>query len=271
MSDDAMDTTIDTADDALLENLRAQARAPLTVVVDSGSATSTGLVRSRNEDAHGEHPHSLYVVADGMGGHPGGELAARTAVSALLSAVQGPVEDWVDTIHRLNEQVRIASRARGFDRAGTALIAATVHAGLLTIAHVGDARAYRRRGFELQRLTRDHSVREDLISSGIDVATLASRGLSLHALTRHVGGDDDAAIADVTSLAPLIGDRLLLCTDGVHRQLTDDVIVDALCAPTCTAAAEMLIELADDAGGRDNATASVVEFGEQRRPMRKNE
>ncbi len=259
------DETIETADDELLEMLRAEANAPLTTVVDAGSATSTGHVRAQNEDAYGEHPRSVYVVADGMGGHPGGEVASRTAVHALLSSVDGPIDDWADAFRRLNEQVRIASRARGFNRAGTALVMAVMDAGLLTIAHVGDSRAYRCRGFELQKLTKDHSVRQDLLSSGIDVASLADRGMALHALTRHIGGEGEHAMADVASLAPLAGDRVLLCTDGVHGQLGEDVMVDALCAPTCAAAAQALVELADEAGGRDNATATVIEFGTMRR------
>lgn len=258
------DETVETADDELIERLRAEALAPATVVVGWGSATSIGHVRKRNEDVHGERAPGFFVVADGMGGHPGGELAARTAVTSMLSTAQSPIDDWVSTIRRLNEQVRIATRARGFAKAGTAIVMASVTGGVLSIAHVGDSRAYRRRGFELQLLTRDHSVREDLLASGVDIASLNGRGAALHALTRHVGGAEASAIPSVTSFAPMVGDRIVLCTDGVHRQLADEEMVEALCAATCEAAARRLVELSDAAGGRDNATACVIEFGEMR-------
>lgn len=258
------DETVETADDQLLERLRAEALAPATAVVAWGSATSIGYVRSSNEDVAGERAPVFFIVADGMGGHPGGELAARTAVTSMLSTAQSPIDDWETTVRRLDEQVRIATRARGFDRAGTAIVMASIAGGVLNVVHVGDARAYRRRGFELQLLTRDHTVREDLLASGIDVASLAGRGAALHALTRHVGGGAEGAIPSVTSLAPVVGDRVVLCTDGVHRQVSEEDMVDALCAATCEAAARRLVELADAAGGRDNATATVIEFGEMR-------
>ncbi len=256
------DETVETADDELLDRLRAEALAPATNVVDWGTATSIGHVRRSNEDVCGERAPGFFVVADGMGGHPGGELAARTAVTSMLSTAQAPIDDWEPAIRRLNEQVRIATRARGFDRAGTAIVMARIAGGVLSIAHVGDSRAYRRRGFELQLLTRDHTVREDLLASGIDVAAMAGRGAALHALTRHVGGSEQASVPSVTSLAPVTGDRILLCTDGVHRQLADEAMVEALCAATCDGAARRLVELSDAAGGRDNATACVIEFGE---------
>lgn len=254
--------TTETIDNDLLASLRAEVSAPLTAATDWGTATSIGKVRARNEDANGNLDDVLFVVADGMGGHPGGDLAARTVVSGLLSSATRPIEDWATVLRQVNDQVRIAGKGRGYDKAGSAVVMAAVEAGLVTIAHVGDCRAYRRRGFELQQLTRDHSVREELLAAGIDTAATANRTASLHALTRYMGAADENAMADVSALAPIVGDRLLLCTDGVSRQLDEEQIVHALSGRTCTQSAELLVSMADDAGGRDNATATVVEFGE---------
>ncbi len=251
----------ETIDGDLLASLRTETSAPLTVAVDWGSATCIGNVRARNEDAHGHLDDVLFVVADGMGGHPGGELAARTVVSGILSSATRPIDDWVTVLRQVNDQVRIAGRGRGYDKAGSAVVMAAIGAGLVTIAHVGDCRAYRRRGFELQRLTQDHSVREELLAAGVDTATMPERKASLHALTRYMGAADENAMAEVSAMAPIVGDRLLLCSDGVTRQLSEEQMVHALTGRTCSAAAELLVTMADEAGGRDNATAIVVEFG----------
>ncbi len=255
------DETTETIDGDLFASLQAEASAPLTGTIDWGTATSIGNVRARNEDASGNLDEVLFVVADGMGGHPGGDLAAKTTVSGLLSSATRPIDDWVTVLRQVNDQVRISARGRGYDRAGSAVVMAAIEGGLVTIAHVGDCRAYRRRGFELQPLTRDHSVKEELRSSGIDAATLPQGKASLHALTRYMGAVGENSVADVTALAPIDGDRLLLCTDGVYRQLDEEQMVHALTGRSCSAAAELLVAMADEAGGRDNATATVIEFG----------
>ena len=236
--------------------------SPAALVCDWGASTTVGLIRARNEDAWGEYARRLFVVADGMGGQAGGDLAAKGAVAGLVSTVRARgVDDWRSTIRRLNNQVRTACLAKGFGQAGTAIVAAVVTDGRVSIAHVGDCRAYRLRMGHLTCLTNDHTVEAELRAAGIDVGESSRGGLPLFALTRHVGGADERCVPDVTSFVPLPGDLLLLVSDGVSRQLRPDEIVD-LCSETFSAeriAAE-LTRHADLAGGRDNATATIVRF-----------
>lgn len=245
---------------------------PAAAVCDWGASTTVGLVRTRNEDAWGEYARELFVVADGMGGQAGGDLAAKGAVAGLVSTVRARgIDDWRSTIRRLNNQVRTACVAKGFPQAGTAIVAAAVADGRVTVAHVGDCRAYRLRMGHLTCLTNDHTVEAELRTAGIDVRETSRSGLPLFALTRHVGGADEKSVPDVTSFVPQPGDLLLLVSDGVSRQLRPDEIVDicldtacveTACAETAGAAAiaANLTRHADLAGGRDNATATVVRF-----------
>ncbi len=239
------------------------AMQPGAAISDWGASTTTGLVRDRNEDAWGEFARQLFVVADGMGGQAGGDLAAKGAVAGLISTVRAQgIDDWRSTIRRLNNQVRTACLAKGFAQAGTAIVAAAVADGRVSVAHVGDCRAYRLRMGHLTCLTNDHTVEAELRNAGIDVRENSRRGLPLFALTRHVGGADEKSVPDVTSFVPQPRDLLLLVSDGVSRQLRPDEIVD-ICLDTAGAAgiAAELTRQADLAGGRDNATATVVRFG----------
>ncbi|MEZ5230582.1 MAG: hypothetical protein R2710_29100 [Acidimicrobiales bacterium] len=117
--------------------------------------------------------------------------------------------------------------------------------GVVTIAGVGDSRVYRLRDGELTQLTTDHTV------------------AGTHALTRYVGAADGNDVPHVTSLAPQAGDRLLMLTDGVFKQLTDAQIVDALDGRSAGQGASELVTQADRAGGRDNATALIIDFAAQ--------
>lgn len=234
-------------------------------VIDWGAATTRGLVRARNEDAWANVGHRVFVVADGMGGQPGGELAARVAVGGVVStATSRGLEDWPTVIRRLNTQVRTAALAKGFPAAGTALAVACLQNGRVSIAHVGDTRVYQMRRGHLSCLTSDHTLEAELRAAGIDLSGRNPRGIPLFALTRHLGGADEKGVPDVTSFVPEAGDLLLLTSDGVSRQLRPDEIVDActLGSPAdCQTIATELTARADLAGGRDNATAIVARFG----------
>ena len=249
-----------------LERLRADASGPAAVVVDWGAATSRGTVRPENEDAFGHVGDKLFVIADGMGGHPGGRLAATTAVQGVLStATSTGVTSMRDLVRRVADQVRLATRARGFEVAGTTLVIVRVIDGVVTLATVGDSRVYRLRDGLLIQLTNDHTVRTELAASGVDPRQLPAAGL--HALTRYVGAADGNDVPDVTSLVPKVGDQLLLATDGVFKQLDDRAMIDAMSDPrgitTANAAAAALVAVADRSGGRDNATAIVLHFGKE--------
>jgi serine/threonine protein phosphatase PrpC len=104
-------------------------------------------------------------------------------------------------------------------------------------------------------------VRSELLAAGLDVHEYRDRGVALYGLTSFIGLELDILRIDILAVPVRAGHRLLLCTDGVHRQLDDDRVRAALALPTCRLAAEQLVHDADAAGGRDNATAVVVQLG----------
>ncbi len=113
----------------------------------------------------------------------------------------------------------------------------------------------------LDLLTHDHNVRAELLAAGLDVGDYRERGVALHGLTSFIGLEHDILRVEVLAVPVRSGDRILLCTDGVHRQLDGDHLRKLLAAPTARQAAEALVGESDRAGGRDNSTAIVVEFG----------
>ena len=104
-------------------------------------------------------------------------------------------------------------------------------------------------------------MRGELLAAGLDIAEYREKGVALHGLTSFIGLEHDVPRIDVIAVPMRVGDRLLLCTDGVYRQLADDQLRAGVVAGSCTDAAEQLVEQADAAGGRDNATAMVLEVG----------
>ena len=261
------DTTPTENADVLSEISAALAASPLAVV-EWATATSPGSRRKVNEDAWG-HRDDVFVVADGMGGRGGGAVAARTAVDRFLARSTGAAADWRDVIAGVNVDVLRAGAERGIDRLGTTLLAAAVGGPLVTLVHLGDSRAYRLTHTDvdvdrLDVLTHDHNVRSELLAAGLDVREYRDRGVALHGLTSFIGLEHDVLRIDVLAVPVRSGDRLLLCTDGVHRQLDDDQIRQAMASSTCRRAADRLVELSDQAGGRDNATALVLQLGAER-------
>jgi PPM family protein phosphatase len=235
-------------------------------VVAWGAATSPGTRRRVNEDTWGRRG-DVFVVADGMGGRGGGALAARTAVDRFLDRVAGTVQpDWRAVIEQVNTDVLRAAAERGIDRVGTTLLAAAIGGPLVTVVHIGDSRAYRVRvgagdDERLDLLTHDHNVRAELLAAGLDVGEYRERGVALHGLTSFIGLEHDILRVDVLAVPVRSGDRILLCSDGVHRQLDGDQLRVLLAAKTARQAAEALVSESDRAGGRDNSTAVVVEIG----------
>jgi PPM family protein phosphatase len=259
------DTTPTGNADVIADLTGTLASSPLTAI-QWGSATTAGVRRRVNEDAWGQRS-STFVVADGMGGRGGGALAARTAIDRFLArlADAGSHPDWRQIVDSVNADVIRAGRERGVDRLGTTLLAAIVGGPLVTLIHVGDSRAYRltevAHQHRLDVLTHDHNVRSELLAAGLDVGEYRDRGVAVLGLTSFIGLEHEALRIDVLAVPVRAGDRLLLCTDGVHRQLDDGQLRTILALPDCRLAAERLVEQADELGGRDNATAVVVGVG----------
>jgi len=242
-------------------------------VLRSGSATDVGRVRKVNEDFALESL-TLFAVADGMGGHVGGEIAARTAVDALRAGfARAPsVDGLVEAVRHANHAVWERSRAEPALRGmGTTLIAAalidTPEGDRLVVANVGDSRAYRLRAGHLSQVSTDHSVAEELVARGELSEQEASIHPQRHILTRALGVSPDVDV-DVWEFVPEEGDRFLLCSDGLTNEVADDHLEEVLVgARDPQLAAESLVALANEAGGNDNVTVVVLDVVVGERPV----
>lgn len=235
-----------------------------TPALDWSASSLVGLKRQTNEDRYG-HEGALFAVADGMGGRKGGAEAAERAILLGLKYgnILGPgasVEEWRGLVRIVNMKVRAAMSEQGLAKAGCALTMASVEAGRVVAAHVGDTRLYEFDRGALHQRTRDHDLRNELTALGSDLEQAATEGLPLSGLTSFVGQPDATLQIEAFEWCPAPGARLLLCSDGVHRYVEHDAIAAVMSeCPPSEAAAE-LTRQADAAGGRDNATAVVVQL-----------
>lgn len=231
------------------------------------AATDTGLVRQNNQDAL-YVDHALAVIADGMGGHAAGEVAAQMAIDIVREGFHRDqsVEGLVESIRQANlTVVRDARENPEHFGMGTTIIAVGLtydYFGVAspTLAHVGDSRAYQLRDGALRQLTEDHSVAEEWVRMGRLTPDEALTHPRRHQLTRGVGVDDTVAI-DVASINAHVGDRLLLCSDGLSNELDADTLARLASAPVgLELAVESLVSAAKVAGGRDNISVILLEF-----------
>ncbi len=232
----------------------------------AGSASDTGQIRSNNQDSElVVASAALYGVADGMGGHQGGEVASALAVELIQKHATEP------TLESLKAAVRVANRAifekAGSDRdlhgMGTTLVAIQVveapEGTEIAWVNVGDSRVYLLRDNQLIQLSHDHSLVEDLVRDGRITPDEAAVHPQRNILTRALGIDLEVQV-DGDTLLPFTGDRFLLCSDGLFNEVSPDQITAALrrLADPDEAASE-LVRLANEGGGRDNITVVVVE------------
>jgi PPM family protein phosphatase len=227
----------------------------------AASCTEKGPVRENNEDVV-VISHRIAAIADGMGGHPGGETAAVTAGGILEAVFTGR------SVDELPAAIRAANWAI-WDRAaahpelegmGTTICAiGLLEDGRVSVANVGDSRVYLWHGGDLSQLTRDHSVTAELVERGElraeDVKEHAHYGILTRAL-----GVGPAVDIDSTTLSVEVGDRLLLCSDGLFNEVTDDEISEVMgeSSDPISMAGE-LVKHAVEHGGRDNVSAVIVE------------
>lgn len=233
-----------------------------------GSATDVGLVRSNNQDQLLVSP-GLYAVADGMGGHAAGEVASSTAITALAAAFEATDQH---TAGSLESAAKAANRAvweqartnRAMFGMGTTLVALAVverqdGTNGLTAAHIGDSRLYAYRDGVLKQVTVDHSLVQELVDDGQISEAQAAVHPQRHVLTRALGVEP-AIEVDIIELAPKHGDRYLLCSDGLPREVSDDQIAAVLSRfPNPVEAANELVAVANLRGGNDNITVVVID------------
>jgi protein phosphatase len=271
------------------------------LAVRSFGLTDPGKVRSTNEDQfliatllkalqvrqtslprpkvqHGRDRSDLFVVADGMGGHAGGEQASAVAIDSVeafvleglkwFAQLRGKEEDKVladfkSAVGQANAQV-LAEAAehpelRGM---GTTLTLAYSLNDVLFVAHVGDSRCYLCRGGVLYRLTRDHTLVEELVRLGALAAEEADKHRWRHVITNAIGGDSAEVKVELHKVHLEAGDAVLLCSDGLTNMVTDEEIHGVLQAESDPEqACRQLAARANEAGGKDNITVLVVRFG----------
>jgi PPM family protein phosphatase len=236
-----------------------------------GLASDVGRTRSANQD-NALAIEGLFAVADGMGGHRGGEVASEVAIRALHG--RSPIvtsDDLLDAIAIANDAILEQStedpNLRGM---GTTLcvVALVDDEGepRLAIANIGDSRVYLFSGGELAQMTDDHSLVATLMREGRLTPEEAEAHPQRNILTRALGIDHQVSI-DAWYEQPLVGDRWVLCSDGLFNEVSDDQIASVLRRLADPAeAANELVRLANEAGGRDNITVLVVDVVEQPGP-----
>jgi PPM family protein phosphatase len=234
-------------------------------IIEQAGRTDVGRQRSANEDSLVVRP-PLFAVADGMGGAKAGEVASAVAVDA----VEGAQESSEPTEAQLANIVREANR-RIYDLAvadesrrgmGTTLTLAKLHGDEVSLAHVGDSRAYRLRGGELEQLTRDHSLVAELERSGQITPEAAEHHPQRSIITRALGPEPDVEV-DTYTLAGRDGDVFLICSDGLTSMISDDEVASILrSAGSLDEAADGLVRAANQSGGKDNITVILFRLGE---------
>ncbi|MFO7893451.1 MAG: Stp1/IreP family PP2C-type Ser/Thr phosphatase [Longimicrobiales bacterium] len=228
--------------------------------------TDVGRVRTRNEDALLQQPlRGLAAVADGMGGHAGGDVASRIAVDVLDDRTRDmgpdPGTTLAAAVREAHEAILRAARADpGLQGMGTTLTALWVQEEECIIAHVGDSRAYRWRDEELDQLTRDQTWVQEQVDTGALSREQARTHPFSSILTGALGIDDQELEIQVVEPGCEPGDTFLLCSDGLNARLADHEILDVLRANAgdLDAAAHALIDAANEAGGPDNITVALV-------------
>lgn len=254
--------TSTTRDDEFVEALRRQGVLGPFVVTDWAAATDTGLVRKVNEDRWMADPALGFVLADGMGGHAGGEVAAELTVATTFAMLDQLAESTARiVVAHANRAVTDYGDRNALPKLGSTLCALAARRTHVVIVNVGDSRVYRWRTGEIEMLTTDHSVRAELMTAGVPLEEANRSHVRLDALTSFIGRRPELVPPfRVASFSVVNDDRFLLCSDGVHRQLTLDQIQSALGATSCRISVDRLIEGARAAGGFDNATAVVAKF-----------
>jgi serine/threonine protein phosphatase PrpC len=241
-------------------------------VEDQAFRTDTGRQRSENEDALFVRA-PIFVVADGMGGAQAGEVASKAAAEAFDRALPdgppGPVlRETIESANRKIHQLARADPSRA--GMGTTITAAIVDAGSeeVGIGHVGDSRAYRLRAGRLERLTRDHSLVEEMRRKGQITDEQAEEHPQRSIITRALGPEPDVEV-DVQTVPAAPGDVFLLCSDGLTTMVDEERIAAVLSAAvSMREAVRTLVDEANRAGGRDNITALAFRLEDAAAPLR---
>jgi len=233
----------------------------------SAFRTDVGKVRANNQDAPiVSEKLRLYGVADGMGGHKGGEVASTSARDDLLRELEGKTPSVATLSGAIEEVNRQIYHQQEHDDAltgmGTTLSVLWMSDNFVYIGHVGDSRVYLLRDGEFKQMTLDHSLVEQLVREGVLTEEEAQNHPMRNIITRAIGTDESVEV-DVVVEERCKGDLWLACSDGLHGLVDDRQMRDALRQYAPEKAADVLLKAALDAGGRDNVTLVIVHDGEE--------
>jgi protein phosphatase len=238
----------------------------VTVVGDYAAKTDTGKKRRRNEDAFVLAP-PLFAVADGMGGAQAGEIASKLAAAALEDTDPGRLTGPERVASLIQEANRRVHERSSVDPAtsgmGTTMTVALVEDDGVVIGHVGDSRAYLVRGHEIEQITEDHSLVNELLKSGKLSAEEAETHPQRSVITRAVGTDPDVDV-DSFTVHTQAGDVFLICSDGLTDMVDDRAILDAVerHRDNLDRLTKQLVSAANRGGGEDNITVVAFSIGE---------
>ena len=238
----------------------------MTVSYRWAGVTDTGKTRTENQDSVypeglGARSSGIIAVADGLGGHPGGDIASGCAIEAVADAppgTNGP--ELVGAAHdRIIARIAeaLGERSELIAMATTLTLAVLSPDSPIEVAHVGDSRAYVANGSNIVQVTEDHTHGMDRVQAGEMSLEEAQKDPDWHVMSNWLGFESYRVATYRVPVEP--GDRLLLCTDGLTNMLDDDQIAEVLAAGTVEKSAATLVDAANDAGGVDNITVVVVE------------
>ena len=249
------------------EQPKSKAEENLPAGILSAFRTDVGKVRANNQDAPiVSEKLRLYGVADGMGGHKGGEVASTSARDDLLRELEGKTPSVATLSVAIEEVNRQIYHQQEHDDAltgmGTTLSVLWMSDNFVYIGHVGDSRVYLLRDGEFKQMTLDHSLVEQLVREGVLTEEEAQNHPMRNIITRAIGTDESVEV-DVVVEERRKGDLWLACSDGLHGLVDDRQMRDALRQYAPEKAADVLLKAALDAGGRDNVTLVIVHDGEE--------
>ncbi len=243
------------------------------------SATDPGMVRSNNEDSiTSDASHGLVVLADGMGGYNAGEVASGIATTVIMTELQQlldqnppyAIEESTgkavaekmlrNQVARANTSIYQAAQSQPqYAGMGTTLVVALYYDNKMAVAHVGDSRLYRFRDDKFEQITRDHSLLQEQIDSGLITKEQAKLSANKNLVTRALGIDPTVE-AEIHEYETKVGDIYLLCSDGLCDMVSDEDIGMALqtLGANLKLCVHQLVQMANDNGGRDNVSVILI-------------
>lgn len=255
---------------------------PAQCKIEVGARSETGYIRHENQDRMSGAEVSLgqlYIIADGMGGHKGGALAAELTILGLQRQIAAaspdePVEEMMRTVfNKVNHDVHRKAHSDNFatEGMGSTAVLLLISNGIARLAHVGDSRAYRYRRQQLKQLTKDHTIVQKMVDNGMLTREEADKHPDASVLERAIGSKPTVDVEISPEWKVHDGDAILLCSDGLSGYVSDHEIADILRSPaTVQEIPERLVEMALQKGGQDNVTVQFIQCGARKEALAKS-